>query len=133
MNIEKIYIVLLLFFSQILTSGCISENSNNYTVHLFVENCSMVQINVNISINLNSKNIFNQTVSSQEELWTYINDYQLSSGKHIIQANEFDTKTNYQKSITIEKEMTIVIQYQLMINGTGKFFLDSYEGNFEPY
>ena len=127
----KILFIISILILSLITSGCIfdEEEKNKISVHFKIKNNSDNHTFSNISIILDSKEVFNKTLSFYEEGWREL-DLHINPGTHFVEAFEKDTNTSYTEKFDIKKEISIVITY---VNGTyGKhpqFYFDIYDGN----
>lgn len=128
-------IIILIIYLVTITSGCIFNgvdeevDEDKVIVHFKIKNNSDNQTFSNISIFLDSKEVFNETLSFYEEGWREIDVY-TKSGKHFVKAFENDTNTILTKEFNVKNEISIVITYVNGIYGDyPKFYFDQYDGD----
>lgn len=103
-----------------------------YPVHIWADNNYEKQ-NITMIVSLDNEIIFNGCLIC-DELWSkFIGDFTLLEGPHIFRANSPDINITGSFNVTISKEITVVIYFQVEKNGAGLFYIMTYNGDFEPY
>lgn len=115
---KKIFIVIIILLLVIFAfAGCSDNNQSNgskkYLIHLYVQNLNENKNVANISISINSTQLFKDSVTYSEFEYNLVGNYYYSPRIYGITVTEHDTNTTDSELFNLVKEITIVCSFEI--------------------
>ena len=87
------------------------QKQDEYLIHVFVSNQSMVMPVSDVEINIDGRTIFRREMTTgTQHNWEQVTE-PIASGEHTLMISEVKTQTHKSKALNIDQELWIVVTF----------------------